>query len=53
MQPLKIKNKILADFHLVKGAGCKSRLRQVIEIINLMLKCHSTFNEYYTYRFCK
>jgi len=43
--------KILADFHLVKEKDCKSRLRQVVEIINLMLRCQFTPDEYYTYRF--
>ena len=55
MNNLPEKRKLLAgffeEFKLVTGEGCKSSIKQLIEVFQLMLKCQYTPDEYYYYRF--
>jgi hypothetical protein len=53
VRALSIIKKIAADLHLESGEGCKSKLRQLAEIIQLAARVQFTPDEYYTYRFYK
>ena len=47
----KIASKFREEFLLVKGAGCKSSTRQLIEVIQLLFRAQLTPGEYYFNRF--
>lgn len=44
-------NKFRREFKPVKGEGCKSSVRQLEEIMQLLLRCQLTPEEYFDYRF--
>lgn len=44
-------NGFMRDFNPVAGEGIKSKSRQLIEVLQLILKCQFTPKEYYRYKF--